>query len=118
MDEAEARAECELPWTFTGTSPVRWGMSLDYGEMGSAEVANQATVQITLNPDGTAEAVMTYAPGGNMSFFVGGCNPANTGGNNAQAGTVTTGPLPTELVTDGPARTRKGSWNSRPTMSI
>lgn len=99
MGEAEARTDCELPWTFTGAVPVRWGMSLDYGAMGSAEAANQAAVQVTLNPDGSAEAMMTYPPEGNMAFFIGGCNPASTGGNNAQAGTVTTGPLPTKLVT-------------------
>lgn len=99
MSEAQARAECELPWKYAGLAPATLGMSVDYGEMGSAEVENKSRVEITLNPDGTAEAVMTYDPTGNQGFFVGGCLPSTVGGFNPGAGTVSSGPLPTQLVT-------------------
>ena len=99
MSEEEARAECELPWVFTAKVPVLWGMAASYGQMGAAAVDNTATLHVTLNPDGTAQAEMTYSPEENGAFSTGGCIPGTTGGANAQGGSVSVVPAFAELTT-------------------
>jgi hypothetical protein len=111
MNEEEVRAECALPWTFSAKVPVRWTMSADYGSMGAAAVDNNATLTVTLNPDGSATAQMVYAKEENGAFTTGGCVPGTVGGANAQGGSVSVVPAFTELTTKWAGTHSQGALN-------